>query len=198
MATARLINPVSVEGGTAYEVDTYPFGQRPFTGPEDRGWASFKLVRGQGARYEWRTGADGVRAAARKVAAATWTLRRAMKEPCVGEWLGHRREDFICARQDDDPGVADLGMDQLALKMLLEKGQHLTNRAGPLGYYDEEDDRHLRDAAYRLDLPRWASVRLSDDGGPGTGFTAVSILLNDGHGLDELATWLAQRAESAR
>ena len=192
MATARLINPATAEGGTAYEVDTYPFNQRPFTGPGDRNWASFTLVRGQGARYEWRTGADAVREAARKVVAATWTLSRAMREPFVAGWLDRHGGDFISTLRDDEPGLADLPAGQLALTMLLEEGQHLTNKAGPLGYYSEEDDQYLRDAAECLDLPRWARVRLADSGGPGTGFTAASIWVKAGKTLEDLGMWLAR------
>jgi len=193
MATAKLINPMQVDGGTAYEVDTYPFDQRPFMSADGRRWAAFKVERGGGARYQWQTGADAVREAARKVAAGSWTVARAMRDPSVVEWVGRRREAFIEAVQDDEPGVVDLVPARLARRMLLERGQRLTNRAGPFSYYDEEEpEYYLRDAAQALDLPRWAFVRLSDDGGPGTGFTAVSILLDTGHGLDDLATWLSK------
>jgi hypothetical protein len=199
MATAKLINPVTVDGGTAYEVDTYPFNQRPLMNADGRRWAAFKVVRGQGARYEWQTGADAVREAATKVTSGASTLARAMKDPFVLEWVGRRREEFIEAIQDDEPGVVDLVPAQLVRRMLLERGQRLTNRAGPLGYYDEENpERYLRDAAQALDLPRWASVRLSEDGGPGTGFTAVSIWVRSGHTLADLATWLTERPEAAR
>ncbi len=192
MARAKLINPTQVDGGTAYEVDTYPFNQRKFTGTDDRAWALFKLVRGQGARYEWRTGADAVRQAARKVTAGACTLGQAMKEPCVGDWVARRRGDFISALQDDEPWLADLPAGLLALKMLLEEGQHLTNKAGPLSYYSEEDDQYLRDAAESLDLPRWARVSLTDSGGPGTGFTAASIWVKAGKTLEDLGIWLAR------
>jgi hypothetical protein len=199
MAKATLINPMQVEGGTAYEVDTYPFDQRPFMSADGRRWAAFKVERGGGARYEWQTGADAVREAARKLTSGALTLARAMKDPFVVEWVGRRREAFIEAIQDDEPGVVDLVPAQLARRMLLERGQRLTNRAGPFSYYDEEDpERYLRDAASNLDLPPWARVRLSDDGGPGTGFTAVSIWLDTGHGLDDLATWLSELTTQAR
>jgi hypothetical protein len=69
----------------------------------------------------------------------------------------------------------------------------LANEVGTFGYYMQEDDAYLRDVTDPLGLPRWARVSLHNDGGPGTGFTAVAIVLDHGKSLGDLAAWLAGR-----
>jgi hypothetical protein len=126
-------------------------------------------------------------------------LDTAMADPSVQSWVDRRREAFIESVVSPQPDVRDLAPERLAFEMLLARGVRLTNASGLFAYYDEEDDeRFLRDAAEALALPRWASVRLASDGGPGTGFTSVSIWIEDGHDLADLCRWLAEREEAAR
>lgn len=67
----------------------------------------------------------------------------------------------------------------------------MANEDGTFGYYmGDEDDAYLRDAAEALDLPPWARVWLHDEGGPGSGFTAAAIVLQNGKSLEDLAAWL--------
>ena len=199
MARAQLINSMEVDGGTAWAVDADPAGAQQFTG-SGRRWARFKVTRDGGARFEWQTGADRVREVARKLMGGQLMLDAALADPFVERWVDRRRDVFIATVQNRDPAVRDLAPQRLAFEMLLARGVRLTNASGPFAYYDEDDaERFLRDAAEALDpLPIWAAVRLADDGAPGTGFTAVSIWVEDGHDLRDLDPWLAGRDGGAR
>jgi hypothetical protein len=57
----------------------------------------------------------------------------------------------------------------------------------------QDGDAYLGDAAEALNLPPWARVWLHDEGGPGSGFTAAAIVLQDGKSLVDLAAWLDRR-----
>jgi hypothetical protein len=194
MATAHLINPEEIDGCTWYAVDTWPMDAKPFTGPDERNWDAFRLD-GDGASYEWRTGADHVRRAAQKVARGDWTHARAMKDPFVRCWVeGNRLDDFAEVFSEYDASVSELSGAALVKRMLLEVGPHLENTTGLYGYYGEDDDAFLEDALYSLDLPEWASIETFDDGGPGSGFQNAALVLAAGKTLDDLAAWLAGRA----
>jgi protein-tyrosine phosphatase len=193
MANAELINPRAVEGGTAYTVSTSPFDAAPFSGPDHRDWDAFRLT-GDGATFEWRTGADHVRRIAERVARGEWTFARARRDPFVERWLdGDRLADFVDAASDDDPSLADMPDAKLARRTFVEVGPFVENDIGLYGYYAEDDDSCLRDAASALDLPAWAHVQTFLDGGPGSGFENAAIVLEDGKDLRDLAAWLEER-----
>jgi hypothetical protein len=195
MAIARLINPTSARGATIYEVDTWPFEDRRFHGPDTRDWADFVLT-ADGAEFEWRTGADKVREAAEKVVAGTWTVQHAkQQEPAVADWLERRGRVHWDLLKDEDPGLADPTsreeVEELERRVLVCVGLYLDNESGGLGYYEEDDDSYLDDAARALDLPSWAHVANTEEGGPGSGYMAAAIVLTDGRDLEDLAEWLA-------
>lgn len=77
-------------------------------------------------------------------------------------------------------------------------GQNLTNSASPFGYYREDDDACASDAAYALDLPRWAKRESWSAGGPGSGYEAMAIVLAKGKTLEDLAKWLESRSAQPR
>jgi hypothetical protein len=52
-------------------------------------------------------------------------------------------------------------------------------------------DGFLHEALSALDHPAWASRRRKAAGGPGSGYDAALLVLDEGHTLEELAAWLA-------
>jgi hypothetical protein len=187
MAAARLINPREVKGGIAFTVETWPTGDGPFCGPAHREWSEFVVVTpGSEARFEWRTPADRVRFVAGMVVAGAWSVARALEDDSVASWVDRCGDDFLFAFEHDDPELRDLPDEDFAGRMLVEVGAHVKNAA----FYGEDDDSAASDAAYSLPLPRWARVRESSEGGPGTAYTEVSIVLASGRSLDDLAGFL--------
>jgi hypothetical protein len=187
MATARLINPMEVDDGIAFSVETWPAGDGPFTGPAHREWADFVVVSPDiEATFEWRTPADRVRAVAADVATGMWTVARALGEDSVAEWVNRRGGDFVFAFEDDEPGLRDLPDEAFAGRMLAEVGAQVENA----DFYGEDEDESADDAANALPLPPWAGVRESYAGGPGTGYTEISIVIASGKTLDDLAAFL--------
>ncbi len=189
MAIARLINPTDVEGGTAWTIDTYPFDAEPFAGPHDRNWDAFQVV-DDGAEFHWRTGADRVRHCAERVKAGEWTAAQALKDSAVQNWLFANGSELADLLFEEDPSAEDLEEDELNQRLLTDFGITVANEDGTFGYYMQDSDTYLSDAAEALDLPPWARVWLHDEGGPGSGFTAAAIVLHDGKSLDDLAAWL--------
>ncbi len=193
MAIATLINPMEVEdGGTAWTIDTYPFDAAPFAGPAERHWDGFRVV-DDGAEFHWRTGADRVRHCAERVKAGEWLPARALEDPAVQRWLDANAAELADLLFEEDPSAEDLDDDELNKRLLTEFGSGVSNEEGAFGYHMRDDDAYLRDAAEALELPPWARVWLHDEGGPGTGFTAAAIVLDDGKSLGDLAAWLDGR-----
>jgi hypothetical protein len=187
MATARLINPREVKGGVAFTVETWPANDGLFTGAAHRGWSDFVVVsRGIEATFEWRTPAHRVRFVAGMVVAGTWSVARALEDDAVASWVDRCGDDFLFEFEDEDPELRDISDEDFAGRMLVEVGAHVKNAV----FYGEDDDSAASDAAYSLPLPRWARVRESSEGGPGTGYTDVSIVLASGRTLDDLAAFL--------
>ncbi len=190
MAIARLINPKTVRGGTAWTVDV-EFDGTAFAGPADRDWDAFRLDLGD-PEYRWRTGADKVRECARRVASGEWSVDRALREEAVQEWLDAVGSDLFELLEEHSSDEATNGDD--GGRLLVELGPSVSDVGdGPLSYYPEDCDSYLRDAAWALDLPPWARVWLHDAGGVGSGYTAAEIVLAEGKGLQDLAAWLADR-----
>ena len=188
MAKATLINGEEVAGGVAWAIDTSPAHDPAYPPRRRRDWAEFTVTE-FGAEYLWRTPTDHVRRVARALARGALSFEAARKAPWVKEWFDRRSEDYVLIFDDDEPGVADLPDAKLLRRMLLEVSTDLTEDS-PFGYYLEDDDAMLRQAAEALDLPPWATVECHDSGGPGTGFTAAQIVVADGKDLVDIARWL--------
>lgn len=198
MATARLINPTEMEGYTAWAIDTWPFGAGRFAGPDGRDWDAFRLTT-DGAEFEWRTGADHVRRAAERLVRGELTYEQAASDPFVEQWLeGDRLAQIEESMEDEEPELAklaDLPAVEIARRLFMEYGPIVEDEKEPsiFGYYLEDDDSYLEDAARSLDLPPWARVATYADGGPGSGFENAAIVIDEGKDLGDLASWLAER-----
>jgi hypothetical protein len=72
-----------------------------------------------------------------------------------------------------------------------------SSRDDLFGYYPEESDRPMSDALACLPLPSWASTSHEDSGGPGSGYTAAYLLIQEPHTIEEYAAWLEVRALAA-
>lgn len=192
MAIATLINPTDVQGGTAWTIDTYPFEAAPFAGPPERDWDEFRVV-DDGAEFHWRTGADRVRQSAERVKAGEWTPAKALEDTFVQRWLDDNASELADLLFEEDPSAEGLDDAELNERLLTEFGTGVSNTEGAFGFYMQDDDAYLRDAAEALELPPWARVWLHDDGGPGSGFTAAAIVIEDGKSLGDLAAWLDAR-----
>lgn len=170
----------------------------PFAGPDDRNWTTLEVLGDHEATSEWRTGADNVRRAAQRLAAGVWSIEQVLRDADVTAWVNRNAAEFIDAFKDEEAGLADLSDADFTAKMLLRVGQDLTKEAVPLGYYREDDDACASDAAYALDLPRWAKRQSWSAGGPGAGYDATAIVLAKGKTLEDLENWLQSRSARPR
>jgi hypothetical protein len=60
-------------------------------------------------------------------------------------------------------------------------------------YWTVDDDGMLGEAVEALEYPEWAGPERGCEGGPGTGYMAGYIRIEEGHDFDELWQWLEQR-----
>jgi hypothetical protein len=185
MASASLVNPIRVEGGTAYQVETWPFDASPFNGPDARDWAGFELLEPGSARYEWRTRADRLLAAIHAVEDGD-SPEKLVEDPVVAE--------YVVRIADADPIMRGAGVVELAAAILPGLvWRDLVEAGGPWSAYASDDDLFLHEAAAALELPEWARRLRRAAGGPGSGHDAALVVIDDGHTLAELADWLAGR-----
>ena len=188
MAEGRLegVNMEFEGGETAFEVRCEPYDTRPFRGVSGRTWARFRLLGDYEATFEWKTGADHVRALCRKVKARRIPRRVALVDDVLAEYLERRIE---AARHSDDKREPDVIMDETIYEVatgIIKVAGFDTNGC----YYDCEGDAHLSDAAAALPLPPWGRVQMSSGGGPGSGYDQPLVVLAPERTLRDLAKWL--------
>jgi hypothetical protein len=180
MASASLVHPIAIPGGTAYQVETWPFEIAPFAGPDDRDWARFDLVHPARARYEWRTRADRVLAAILALEDGA-SAAEVVADRSVTEYLAR-----IAAADPALHGAPALDLAAAVLPGLV--WGDLVEAAGPLSAYATDEDVYLHDAAVALELPEWGRRARAVDGRAG-----AFVVLDDGRTLAELEAWLAAR-----
>jgi hypothetical protein len=192
MATASLSNPQSVEGGTAYEVSADPFDAEPFDGPAGRDWARFVVNGPDCAEFHWRTRADRVHTAVRALEDGRASIDDVLEDEVVAEYVSGILERFDPEEGDDVPQDDEEARAEWVLRGL--RWEDLVESDGPRSTYDFEDDAYLHEAAGALELPEWASRESMSAGGPGTGYDAALVVVDEDHSLEDLAAWLRARA----
>lgn len=195
MATARLERAEEdVDGQATYEVRSEPWNAEPFAGPKGRDWDTFQRS-GDSASYEWRTGADRLRAAASGFSAGKRSVTEIMTEGSLASWLREKANRYVDSLEESErEGLAEEQAIERLLTMIANGALNLDEYDGSYSFYNFESDQHLAEAADALDLPRWARLDATSEGGPGSGYDQPCIVLGRGKTLKDLEKWLAKRA----
>lgn len=180
------------EGETAYAFDCNVMEMEPYAGPEGTDWCRFSCGQ-DSAAFEWRTGVDRLRDAARKVVAGDWTLKQARKDDGVDSWLDRSLEwdeDAAASGGPVSEDEAGIGLLRAVVGGALDPGDSYGDRA----FYPWDWDFHFSDAAHALPLPPWARLEVGMGGGPGSGYDVWYLVLSKGKTLNDLKVWLESRA----
>lgn len=161
------------------------------------GLADGKLV------FEYRTLADEIRAFLVERAARGRHLGRSRVDRHIASWLSNAAEAL--AEDDDEISEDDAFDDRKMSALVLERAA-----ANPQCVFDIDSILHAHGrgvcdgdgtdvefeiACEAIDLPRWAHRAIYESGGVGGGYAQAAVVLEAGRTFEQLAQWLARRAE---
>jgi hypothetical protein len=179
------------EGETAFAFDCDVMERPPYAGPKGTEWSRFECDE-DGAVFEWRTGIDRLRDAARRVIDGDWTLKQARKDRVVDGWFERCFEWDEDAAASGGPATEDEAGVEL-LRAVVRGEIDPADSQDDYAIYPWDWDFHFSDAAHALPLPPWARLEVGMGGGPGSGYDIWYLVLSRGKGLRDLKAWLETR-----
>lgn len=177
-------------GSSAFELQMPLPGDESFPGHPHRHWTRFRSE-GEGATFEWRTGAQQVRDVGRAYAAGEMPLSYALSSDLVRRHF----QRVHSAWRDEDPRIPARLQGQAladwALRWVARSPAALFELVDePLSFYRLAEDARFHDASDDLSLPPWARRHAPLVGAEGSWRRSAMIGLAPGKTLGDLAAWL--------
>ena len=185
IAQVNFADKVSETGGVLYGIIVEDLCR--YAGPPGTRWS---LI--DSSRYHFWSSADDEAHLIAEIRAGKVSMTRACKEDSrlatlvewqVREWYGVKEGEL----QMSERKQRSLWLERFDVEALF--GEPLSEGS----YWTLDDDAMLGEAVEALEYPEWAGPERGCAGGPGTGYMAGYIRIEEGHGFDELWQWLGQR-----